>query len=161
MQAKETVTLAHTSKVLDAIFADEAVVYEADSSFQQHTRQFTDHATLAAYVEEQRSAGKRFLAVAVHYRQALGQVQTKTVTLSPEKCAGATWRESVHGWGLIHLQLSFEGNDSVELRITVNTEKRAEAWVSAYPEMGAPAQWNWKLVEKHARRLIRVLRNAT
>lgn len=103
----------------------------------------------------------RSVNLLVHYPEALGFVATRVITLQPEKCGGASWREALEGWGLIQLQLQYRVADFVEFRVAVNTEKRAQAWAQTYPEMGAPSLWNWKLVEKHARRLIRVLRSGT
>jgi len=95
----------------------------------------------------------------VYYAAALGHVQTRTIALQPEKCGGAAWRETVEGWGLIQVQLQYKVGADVECRVAVNSEKRANAWAQTYPELRSPSLWNWKLVEKQARRLIRVLRS--
>jgi hypothetical protein len=159
MQASEKIPLARANSVLDAAFADSAQVWEADSKVDQAILCFPSRAALAAYIQTERDLGKKSVNLAAHYPEALGRVLTTTVTLRPELYTGASWRESVAGWGLIQLQLEFEAGDTVAFRIAVNTEKRANAWAGTYPELGAPSLWNWKVVQKHARRLIRVLRS--
>ena len=45
--------------------------------------------------------------------------------------------------------------DTVRCGFTVNSEKRANNWLITIPELKSPDLWNWKAVEKNARRLIR------
>ena len=85
---------------------------------------------------------------------------THRFDLIPEKCNGARWREKTEGWGLVSLQLTYEGDGMVKCRIAANSEKRAKAWEETSQEWLGPAlAWNWPVVEKHCRRLIRRLRS--
>ena len=158
MQRVENIPLPHVHRVLGAVFVGSPLVCEAYSKFDQATRSFESLEALLAYIRAERELGIKFVNLVAHYQEALGQVRTRTIELKPEKCNGATWRETVEGWGLVQLQLEFKG-DTAECRVAVNTERRANAWAQTYPELGAPSLWDWKLIEKRARRLIRVLRS--
>jgi hypothetical protein len=137
---------------------DAAQVYEAYSDPERNIRSFSNLAELAEYMAAKQKEGVRHVALAVEFRGVKGHVETRRIALRPEKCNGATWREAVEGWGLVHVQFAFLKDDRVECRIAVNSEKRAAAWASNHPEARDPKLWDWKVVEKHARRLIRVLR---
>jgi hypothetical protein len=65
----------------------------------------------------------------------------------------------MEGWGLIQLQIDYKAAPVIDCRFAVNTKKRAQAWAQTFPELGTPEQWEWKAVERQARRLIRVLRH--
>ena len=160
MQRTDTVPEAAIDSILAAAFQDSPRVYESYSECERHTRSFPSAEAVLGHIRAERAKGIRYLGLAVHYPAAKGHVAMRRIDLIPEKNNGATWRESVEGWGLIHLQLTFSGQDAVECRITVNSSKRAAAWVQTVPKLGDPSQWDWPVVEKHAWRLIRVLRKA-
>ena len=107
-----------------------------------------------------RSRRKASVALSVYFRDTKGPVESRRISLRPEKSGGATWREAVDGWGLVQVQLKFLHDSLVECRIAANSEKRAAAWASSNAAMDAPGLWDWKLVDKHVSRLIRVLRRA-
>jgi hypothetical protein len=154
----DTIPASHLPAILAAAMEDAAHVYEAYSDPERKIRSFSSLADLSEYMEARQKEGVRHVALAVEFRDVKGQVQTRRIALRPEKCNGATWREAVGGWGLVHVQFAFLEDGRVECRVAVNSEKRAAAWASNQPDAGDPKLWDWKVVEKHARRLIRVLR---
>src|SRR4030095_3135872 len=85
-------------------------------------------------------------------------VLNRRVSLDPQKCEGHSFRYSVGGWGVIHVQLRLGRTAEVSCSISVNSRKRANAWFATHPEFKDPKLWNWKAVEKHAARLSRRVR---
>jgi hypothetical protein len=162
MQATKTLNQSQLSLLVGALFeSGQPVVFESYSAYDTHLKSFASATDLAAYIDRKLKQQGGVALLAVQYPEALGQVQTATINLRPETCAGATWRETVEGWGLIQVQLKGNGDGTSQCRIAVNSEARANAWSQTYPQFGPPSRWNWKVVERHARRLVRVLRSAT
>ena|SRR5204862_5629507 len=158
MQREETVPEDYVTSVLSAAFRDSPFVCEAYSEFDRPLRSFGKLNTLLTHIHTQREQRARFFDLVIHYPGTKGYVRKTTINLKPEKCGGATWREKVEGWGLIQLQITYQDDPVAKCRIAANSEKRANAWAQTLHELRAPALWNWELVEKHTRRLIRVLR---
>lgn len=158
MQRTDTVADAYVPSILAAAFQGPACIYEAYSKFDRHLRSFPSLEGLLEYVSSERQLGERHVGLAVHYPDTDGHVHTRKIPLNPAKCGGATWRECVEGWGLIHVQFTFLEGGRASARIAVNSEKRARGWAPTVSDLGDPSLWKWKLVESHARRLIRVLR---
>ena len=161
MQHSENIPIHHVHRVLAAVFVGDPQVYEAYSNYGQAIQSFVSYESLLAHIHAEQEAGTTFFSLAIYFPEFLGIIRTKTIKLKPEKCNGATWRETVEGWGLIQLQLEFKDAETAECRVAVNSEIQANAWSQTYPRLGAPALWNWKAIEKQARRLIRVLRSDT
>jgi len=160
MQRTETVSASHVHRVIEAAFANgRPVAYEAYSRADNAARSFANAEAVIAHIQSEREHTPGSILLALYYPGTLGAVKTTTINLEPEKCGGATWRQTVEGWGLIQLQIRYKTVGIAECRIAVNSEKRANAWAETYPDFGAPSLWDWKLVEKHARRLILVLRS--
>ncbi len=161
MQRTETVAFPHLERLFEAVFEapETPLVCEEYSALDSPLRKFESASTLRGFAESERVSGKKLLGLAVHYPATKGFLQVRRVSLKPEKCKGATWRESINGWGIIQLQVTHLDSTAAEVRVAVNTEKRANAWAATYPEMGSPSRWDWKYVEQQARRLIRVLRS--
>ena len=157
MERKEYVNEADLPHILGAIFDDRVVIYEAYSAFEQELLSFSDLASLESYISHAREQNS-FINLKLHYPDAGGNAFIERIALIPEKCNGATYRYVAHGWGLIQLQMEFSGSPTIHVRFAVNTSTRAHNWAPLYPDLAPPEAWNWKLVEKHVRRLIRVLR---
>ena len=154
MQATVALPADSLKALLDAVFVGAVTVYTSDSAFGEATRVFTSPSEALVHFEDKSYAG-----YAVHYVDAGGRIEDRRVELDPSKCNGHTFRYSVGGWGLIHIQLKRQAT-TLECRVAVNTSKRAARWFSTHPELGDPALWRWPVVEKHARRLIRHLKVA-
>jgi hypothetical protein len=157
VQRTDTIAASYLPAILAAAMED-ADVYEAYSEPERKLRSFPTLDSLLEYVDSRQKAGERHVALSVYFRDTRGGVQTRRISLHPEKNGGATWREAVNGWGLVQVQFKFLQGGLVECRIAANSEKRAAAWASNNPAMDAPGLWDWKLVDKHTSRLIRVLR---
>ena len=158
MQRQETISLVKLKDILDAVFHGNSNVYQSSSKYDTELASFSSRDELDCYIENEKASGIKFISLAIHYPETLGYTHAKKFALKPEKCNGATMRFFQEGWGLIHLNISFISEDMVRCGFTVNSEKRANNWVSTIPELKSPDIWNWKAVEKNARRLIRVLR---
>ena len=67
---------------------------------------------------------------------------------------GASWREAVNGWGLVQLDLGGVHERTItESVLGHNSEARAWKWADAYEHLGSPAEWDWREVERLARKL--------
>ena len=139
----------------------EPEIYEADSEPDEELKSFSDKSALMDYISKEQAKGYKFISFGIYYADAGGTTEKKVVNLNPEKCDGATKRYSFSGWGVVFLQMNYKDDGLVSCRFTVNSQKRATAWESTYPELKSADMWDWKLVEKHARRLIRVLKKCT
>ena len=159
MQSTNRLDSSQLTRFVETLFEDDQPhIFEAYSTHDSPIKSFKNAAEVATYIAHELKHHKNPILLAIYYPDMLGQVQITTIKLYPEKCAGAMWRQIIEGWGLIQIQLKGEYNGSIKCRIAVNTEKRASAWAQNNTQLGPPSLWNWKIVEKHARRLIRVLR---
>ncbi len=158
MQRSELIGQDKIELLVNAIFAGQSTVYESYSKYGSDTSIFYDTSSLNTYIETEKKKGERFIHLAIHYPETNGFVHKGKINLNPAKCTGANHKYQTNGWGLIHFQIDFKGSETSECRIAVNSEKRAVAWSDTYPDLRSPTLWDWKLVEKNARRLIRVLR---
>ena len=153
MQATVVLPQASLKLLFEAVFAEPVTVYTSDSRFGEATRIFSSPSEALEYL-----AGEPYVGYALHYPDVGGCVDDRRVKLDPAKCNGHTFRHSMNGWGLIHLQLK-KRQGAVECRVAVNTPGRAAAWSASHPELKDPALWKWPMVEKHARKLIRLLKS--
>ncbi len=110
---------------------------------------------LIADIESEVSNGQMFLSYAVYYPDTRGYVAEQKVALNPRSCGGQYWRCPVGGWGIIQLQADLKCAPSIECRVAVNSQKRAEAWAATIPEFRDPGLWDWRAVQRHAGRIIR------
>lgn len=158
MQGEAKISTAQVGDVIAAIFAQgNPVVYESYSDPEEELRSFDSSLPLEAEIEIRAPAERRSLLYSIYYAEAKGFMKKTRIQLIPEKNGGKRFRFSADGWGLIQLQLNF-GDSDVSCRVAVNSEKRALTWFDTYPDHRDPRLWDWKLVEKHARRIIRVLK---
>jgi hypothetical protein len=160
MQREDRVPESSVGAIVAAAFTGAALVSEAYSEFESLTRHFRSADELLAHVMEARAQGRKYFGVVVHYEGTGGKVSTNRFALVPEKCQGARWREKTEGWGLVSLQLTYQDDQYVKASISANSEKRARAWEQTLEATLGPVEaWNWVLVERHCRRLIRRLRS--
>ena len=158
MQGEAKITAVQIGDVIDAIFEQgNPVVYESYSEPEEELRTFESSLSLEAEIEMRAPAEQRSLLYSIYYPAAKGFMKKTRNELIPEKNAGKRFRFSADGWGLIQLQLRF-GDSDVSCRVAVNSEKRALTWFATYPDHKDPRLWDWKLVERHARRIIRALK---
>jgi hypothetical protein len=158
MQGEAKISAAQVGEVIDAVFAQgNPVAYESYSEPETDLRSFESSLALEAEIEMRVPAERRFVMYSIYYPEAKGLVRKTRYKLIPEKNDGKRFRFSADGWGLIQLQLTFADSE-VTCRVAVNSEKRTLAWSGTYPDHGDPRLWEWKIVEKHARRIIRALK---
>ncbi len=159
MQKTETVEISKLGEIISSIFVEPAIVYESDSEFDSSLKKYESKESLLKVIDQSIQTNLPFINFAIYYPNAKGYVFDEKVKLNPEVCNGATFRYSTCGWGLIQLQIDLLNKPMVEVRVAVNTQKRAEEWSANYPKFKSPSLWDWKLVEKQARRIIKSLKN--
>ena len=59
--------------------------------------------------------------------------------LDPGKYNGHTFRCSVEGWGVIHIQIKILDSVMADSTISINLQKRAEAWSGRFQTSGSPS----------------------
>lgn len=158
MQRTEKIDISKVEEVFESIFKEPVTVYQSDSDPETELLKFETKEQLNNHFISSIEKGNFSSNYAIYYLEAKGYFHHKKVVLNPEKCNGATYRFSASGWGVIHLQISLRNKPELEIRISVNSEKRASNWSGTHSELKSPDLWSWKFVEKQARRLIRVLK---
>lgn len=156
MQATATLDAGDVPRIIEAIFAaDSPIVSEAYSGFDANVVVFNSAEELSAYINQAREGGEKLFTFSVYYPDTQGSREVRKITLKPEACNGHKYRYGVGGWGVIQFQLEHQNDANYKCYFGVNTEKRANKWADTYPELKSPNLWNWRLVEKHMRRLLR------
>jgi len=153
MQTEKIVRQENLAHVVEAIFAvDMPIVQESYSAFESEIQSFKSPQELLSFIAESKS-----VALALYYPETEGSVERTRIDLNPKKCKGHTFRYRTDGWGVIQFQVQNTNQSEFKCRFAVNSELRANKWFETYPELKPPSLWKWNLVEKHTRRLIRVL----
>ncbi len=161
MQREDVMLESTVPEFVAAVCTGASAIYESYSEFEKPIRVFRSEDELTKFITDGRRSGKIYYTLVAHYEGTGGSVRTRRFDLVPEKCNGAKWREITEGWGLVEIQLTFQQDGKVKGRASANSQKRASAWAETMRDrLGSPDEWNWSLVEKHARRLIRKLRSA-
>ena len=159
MQREERFPEANVAALSASVFTDAIGIFETYSEFEKPTRRFHAVQEFLEHIAESRTRGAKYFDVVVHYEGSGGSVATRRFDLNPERCGGARWREKTEGWGLVSFQLTYDSGGIVKGRIVANSEKRAKAWEETLKaRLGPVAAWNWPVVERHCRRLVRRLR---
>jgi len=158
VQRKEIIEFRRIKEIIASIFEEPAVAYQDYSDFDSELQKYDSNLQLLDAVNQAVSLDRHSANFAIYYPQAKGFIFEERKTLNPDKCDGATYRYVLNGWGLVMLQVDFRQMPTVEVNVSVNSEKRAVTWSHTHPEFKDPASWDWKYIEKQARRTIRVLR---
>lgn len=160
MQREEKIAKESLVKITEAIYDGEPQVFEAYSQYESKIRDFPSKESLDEYISDELSKDNRHKSIycVLAYPGSGGVIRERRIDLDPNFCEGATFRYTIEGWALIQFQLGLTDMQNISCRFAVNSEKRANKWWDTYPELDAPSLWDWTVVEKHARRLIRVLR---
>lgn len=160
MPSEVRIPFESLEKILEAIYDGDPRVFEAYSAYESDIRIFPTRQSLEKYISDELGSMNKFKYVYcfLHYPGSDGLVRKRRLKLDPKRCDGATYRYAMEGWGLIQFQLDLTDIENISCYFAANSEKRANNWSSIYPELGAPTLWNWAVVEKNVRRLIRVLR---
>lgn len=160
MQREDKVTIKSLKVIVEAIYQGDPEVFEAYSEFESELRHFPTKESLQQLIADKLadSTKHKFIFCLLRYPGSNGLIVKRRVELNPKKCDGATFRYLMEGWGLIAFQLTLTDIDNISCTFSVNSKKRAETWSDIHPELGSPSLWNWQIIEKNTRRLIRVLR---
>lgn len=156
MQKSQTITPDKLFELCHAIFKEPAKVLEATAAINCLPKEFSNADNFVAHIQQEIAAQKIFSHFAIYYSDAKGYYFIDKIVLNT-KPKGAECRYEPTGWGLIQLQIDFNDDLTIDVRIAVNSLKRAEAWEATYPKLGTAKAWNWKYVEKQTRRLINLL----
>ena len=159
MQTTQHISPAQLDEVVASVFASGSpIVKQASSDFDTAPKTFPTVDDLREDLRFTTGQARRFFSYAIYYPEAKGVVSERRIDLRPGAVPGYTHQFAPQGWGLIHLQCNFRNFPSIECRVAVNSDVRAQNWSSSYPEMGSPDLWDWAVVKRHAGRLTRLLR---
>lgn len=158
MQRAEEIEVSKIGDIVNAIFLEPAVAYQDYSDFDSELRQYENEESLMSAISNAIDSNAHSANFSIYYPEAKGYFFAEKKSLNPVKCNGATFRYVASGWGLIQLQIDLKNKIKPEVRVSVNSQKRAGAWFQTCPEFREPSLWEWKFVEKQARRIIRVLK---
>lgn len=158
MQRSEKIDVSALDDIVISIFQENAIAYEDYSTFDSDLKKYENAELVLEAIEQAIQTNTHSVNFAVYYPDAQGYFIKEKRKLNPEKCNGATFRYIASGWGLVHLQIDLRAKPIAIVRVAVNSEKRAQASASTYPEFKDPSEWDWKYIESQARRIIRVLR---
>lgn len=156
------VSLSSVEKIASTIFEKgKPIVVEAYSAFDKDIRYFRGQEDVINYAHEELVKKNGIVSLAIYFPEFGGELKIRKIDLVQEKCGGATFRFSSEGWGLVHVSLSVGAPASIASFVSANSEKRALAWESKYPDLGPVSAWDWLQVSKCLRRLRSALRRAS
>ena len=159
MRVTKPMSLASVDSLMHKLFATGTpTVMEKYSAYEAAPVLFTQPADVVRYAEAEASKRGGAVSIAIHYPDMKGRLGVTRISLNPQKCQGATYRFCCEGWGVIYAYLPVAVPVGVAPFVSANSEKRATAWASTYPELDAPQTWDWAAVSRHLRRLRRALR---
>lgn len=157
MTLATVISLSDFGKLVDAAFeAETPEVLSSESDLGAPLERFADPAAIKAKAAQCAKAGIHNYAFGLWYPSMKGSMIEREVKLDPPR-DGHTFRHSLTGWGLIHLNLYFTEPDTLQCRVVVNSKDRALARESRYPQLGPVSDWDWRVVESYAFRLSRRL----
>lgn len=143
--------------LIDAAFQSETPrVASSESDIGEPLQWFQTAAEVKAKAAQCADADLHNYAFGLWYPSMRGQMLERRVELDPPR-DGKSFRYSLGGWGLIRLHLYFTQIDTLQCRVSVNSEARALSRQDRHPELGAVSDWNWRAVETHAFGLTRRL----
>jgi hypothetical protein len=132
------------------------LVSASESDLGEPLESFASPEEIRAKVASCAKAGIHSYAFGLWYPSMKGRVLERQITLDPPR-EGKSFRYSLSGWGIIRLVLYFTPPNTLQCRVVVNSEARAQSRQSRYPDLGATSEWDWRVVETYAFRLSRRL----
>jgi hypothetical protein len=158
-QAPLPLSAAAIERIAAAIFSKPgAEVLEAYSDYDREPLEFRSAAELTDYAKKRVLEERALAFIFVRYPDMGGSAIRETIHLRPGAVANHKLRYTWQGWGLISIQLQGGGAPHPRSRIAANSEARALKWGPTHPAWGPPKTWNWSAVQRHTRRLQRVLK---
>ena len=151
--------MAHAIELIAAaVFSKPgAEVLEAYSDYDREPLEFRSATELADYAKEKVLKQRALAFVFVRYPDMRGSAILETIHLRPGAVANHKRRYTWQGWGLISVQLQGGGSSHPPSRVSASSKARALKWAPTQPEWAAPTTWDWNAVQRHTRRLQRVL----
>ncbi len=151
------ITTADFNALVESAFqAETPVVASSESDLGQPLERFSTPAEVKAKAAQCIKEGRRNYSFGLWYPSMKGSFLERQVALNPPR-DGESFRYSLSGWGIIRLQLYVTPPKTLQCRVTVSSEARALSREQRYPEQGAVADWDWRVVETYAFRLSRQL----
>lgn len=136
------------------LLANGFIVYESESRLDCKLRTFsTANEIVIAYREVENRKLSPFFQISCYHSSFAGKVVIEKTKLIPDVSNGHTFRYSVGGWGLLHLQFGgITGSRTITPScFTHNSEKRAHNWDDAYKELGKASEWDWHAISRSSR----------
>jgi len=157
MTLATVITTADFNTLVEGAFkAETPMVASSESDLGQPLERFATPAEIRAKAAQCIEQGIRHYGFGFWYPSMKGRFAEREVVLNPPR-DGHTVRYSLAGWGIIRLQLYVTPPNTLQCRVTVNSEARAQSREQRYPEQGAVSDWDWRVVETYAFRLSRQL----
>lgn len=151
------ITPADFNTLVDSAFeAETPMVASSESALGQPLERFATSEEVKARAAQCIKDGVSNYAFGLWYPTMKGSVLERRIELDPPR-DGETFLHSLSGWGIIRLQLYVTPPNTLQCRVTVNSEARSTSREHRYPEQGAVSDWDWRVVETYAFRLSRKL----
>ena len=147
--------------IAEAIFSKETLqVVEGYSDFDREPLEFFCSGELVRYLTNNLIEKQSNVDIRIVYPDMGCDLTKEKITLNQDKVIGNKFRYTWSGWGQIILQLDGAERNVQINRVTSNSEQRARKWSGVHPEQEPIESWNWGAVEKHTKRLQRVLKKS-
>lgn len=142
--------------VKEAFNPEVPTVYSSESDLGQPLQRFATPEDIHAKALDCISRQVHHYAFAFWYPSMKGLVVERTIPLDPPR-EGKTFRQSLAGWGVLHLHIYGGLQGSLQCRVAVNSQGRAASREDRHPELGPAADWDWTVVAARAFRMSRRL----
>ncbi len=139
-----------------AFYPEIPLVASSESELGEPLQRFENPSAILAKAAQCIETRTHNYAFGFWYPSMKGQMLERQVALDPPR-QGKSFRYSLSGWGIIHLHLYASSPGTLQCRVSVNSEARAQSRESRYPELGPTADWDWRVIETYAFRLSRRL----
>ncbi len=151
------ISLSDFGALVESAFqAETPVVTDSESDLGEALQRYPDPVAIRHRAAACVAEGVLHHSFALWYPTMKGLVLERQIALDPPR-DGKSFRHSLSGWGVIHVRLYVTPPRTLQCRVVVNSEARARAREERYPELGATADWDWRVVETYAFRLSRRL----
>lgn len=144
------------SLVEGAFYPEAPTVSSSESDLGQPLERFSTAAEITAKAAACLEEGIYNYSFGLWYPSMKGRVNDRKVMLDPPR-EGHSFRYSLSGWGIIHLQIYVTPPKILQCRVLVNSQTRAQSREKRHPDLGPASDWDWQAVETYAFRLSRRL----
>lgn len=145
-----------TVLVASAFESETPMVASSESELGEPLQHFASQAEIIAMAARCIEDRVHNYSFGFWYPSMKGQILERKVDLDPPR-DGKTFRYSLSGWGVIRIHLYAAQPPTLQCRISVNSEARAQSRADRHPELGPVSAWDWRVVETYAFRLSRKL----